>query len=102
MDIIVPNFCRYNSQNSMITLRNVSKAFSDQVLLDEASLQINAEDRFALVGPNGAGKSTLFKLILGREEPDSGSVTLRTGVTFGYLPQETAEFHGGKVLDEVV
>jgi len=86
----------------MITLRNVSKAFSDQVLLDEASLQINAQDRFALVGPNGAGKSTLFKLILGREEPDGGSVTLRTGVTFGYLPQETAEFHGGKVLDEVV
>jgi ATP-binding cassette subfamily F protein 3 len=86
----------------MITLRNISKAFSDQVLLDDASLQINEKDRFALVGPNGAGKSTLFKLILGREEPDGGSVTLRTGVTFGYLPQETAEFHGGRVLDEVI
>ena len=102
MDHILSNFCRYNSQNSMITLRNISKAFSDQVLLEDASLQINEKDRFALVGPNGAGKSTLFKLILGREEPDGGTITLRTGVAFGYLPQETAEFHGGKVLDEVV
>ena len=99
---IVPNFCRYNSQNSMITLRNISKAFSDQVLLENVSLQINSQDRFALVGPNGAGKSTLFKLILGREEPDEGTVALRSGVTFGYLPQETAEFAGGRVLDEVV
>lgn len=86
----------------MITLRNISKAFSDQVLLENVSLQINGQDRFALVGPNGAGKSTLFKLILRREEPDEGTVALRSGVTFGYLPQETAEFTGGRVLDEVV
>lgn len=86
----------------MITLRGVSKAFGDQTLLDGVSLQINATDRFALVGPNGAGKSTLFKLILGREEPDSGSVTLRQGMTVGYLPQETADFSGGSVLQETL
>lgn len=86
----------------MITLRNVSKAFGDQVLLDKVSLQINAEDRFALVGPNGAGKSTLFKLIMGVEPPDEGEISLRTGMTFGYLPQETAVFQGKPVLEEML
>lgn len=86
----------------MITLRNVHKSFGNQVLLEGASLQINGGDRFALVGPNGAGKSTLFKLILGKEEPDSGEISLRTGVTFGYLPQETADFSGGTVLEEAL
>ena len=58
----------------MITLRNVSKSFGPQVLLEGVSLQINAGDRFALVGPNGAGKSTLFKLIPAIERASSGSV----------------------------
>src|SRR5471032_1927203 len=86
----------------MITLRNVSKAFGNKILFESVSLQINQEDRFALVGPNGAGKSTLFKLIMGVEPPDDGEISLRTGMTFGYLPQETSEFAGKPVLDEVL
>ncbi len=86
----------------MITLRNIHKSFGNQVLLDGASLQINSQDRFALVGPNGAGKSTLFKIILGQEEPDSGEVSLRSGVTFGYLAQETTTFSKTSVLDETL
>ncbi len=88
--------------SSMITLKNISKAFGDQTLFESASLQINERDRFALVGPNGAGKSTLFKLIMGRLETDEGSIQHRTGVSFGYLPQETAEFSHHRVLDELV
>ena len=86
----------------MITLRKVSKSFGNQALLDEVSLQINDGERFALVGPNGAGKSTLFKLIMGAEEPDDGEISLRSGITFGYLPQETATFSRHHVLEEVV
>jgi len=86
----------------MITLRNVHKSFGNQILLDGASLQINEQDRFALVGPNGAGKSTLFKLIMGQEEADSGEVSLRSGITFGYLPQETATFSKHHVIEEVL
>src|ERR1019366_6595899 len=86
----------------MITLKNVSKSFGNQVLFEGISLQINQADRFALVGPNGAGKSTLFKLIMGQEEPDEGDISLRTGITFGYLPQETATFSQHHVLEEVV
>lgn len=86
----------------MITLRNVSKSYGAQTLFEDASLQINHGDRFALVGPNGAGKSTLFRLIMGKEEPDAGEVSLRSGVRFGYLPQETAALSGQPVLDEIM
>lgn len=86
----------------MITLRNIHKAFGDQVLFEDVSLQINSDDRFALVGPNGAGKSTLFKLIMGEEAPDDGDVSLRSGVRFGYLPQETTTLQGKAVLDETL
>src|SRR5882672_5327225 len=86
----------------MITLRSVAKSFGNQVLFEGISLQINQADRFALIGPNGAGKSTLFKLIMGKEEPDEGNIALRTGLTFGYLPQETTTFSRHRVLEEVM
>src|SRR6478735_8379812 len=86
----------------MITLRNVQKSFGNQTLFEGVSLQINGEDRFALVGPNGAGKSTLFKMIMGQEAPDEGEVVLRSGVTFGYLPQETPSLSGKPLLDEIL
>ncbi len=86
----------------MITLKNVSKSFGNQTLFESVSLQINERDRFALIGPNGAGKSTLFKLIMGQEDPDEGNISLRTGITFGYLPQETTTFSRHHVLEEVV
>ena len=86
----------------MITLKNISKSFGNQSLLESVSLQINERDRFALIGPNGAGKSTLFKLIMGQQEPDEGTISLRTGMTFGYLPQETTTFERHHVLEEVV
>src|SRR5947209_2261653 len=86
----------------MITLRQVSKSFGNQTLYEQVSLQINAKDRYALVGPNGAGKSTLFKLIMGEEEPDEGEVSLREGVSFGYLPQETPSLSDKPVLEETL
>ncbi len=53
----------------------------------------------AIVGPNGAGKSTLIKIILGREEPDAGTVTLMRGTRVGYLPQESEPAGDETVLD---
>ncbi|MCG3204811.1 MAG: putative ABC transporter ATP-binding protein YheS [Elusimicrobia bacterium] len=86
----------------MITLRNISKSFGAQTLIENASLQINTRDRFALVGPNGAGKSTLFKIIMGTEPLDGGEVSLRSGVRFAYLPQETPHLLGKLVLEETL
>ena len=86
----------------MITLRNVYKSFSSQVLFEEASLQINEGERFALVGPNGAGKSTLFKMMLRTEEADDGEIQFKKGVVVGYLPQENAPTSERSVIEETL
>ncbi|HWB03962.1 MAG TPA: ABC-F family ATP-binding cassette domain-containing protein [Verrucomicrobiales bacterium] len=74
----------------MLQLSNISKAFAGRVLFENVSLQINRGDRVGLVGPNGAGKSTLFSIVLNEQSPDSGRVLMERGMTFGYLPQESA------------
>src|SRR5262245_27322195 len=74
----------------MLQLSNISKAFARRVLFENVSLQINRGDRVGLVGPNGAGKSTLFSIVLNEQSPDSGRVLMERGMTFGYLPQESA------------
>jgi ATP-binding cassette, subfamily F, member 3 len=86
----------------MITLRNVSKSFSSQVLFEDASLQVNEGDRFALVGPNGAGKSTLFKMMLRAEEADDGEIQFKKGVVVGYLPQENPPVSDRTVIEETL
>jgi len=86
----------------MITLRNVHKSFSSQVLFEDASLQVNEGDRFALVGPNGAGKSTLFKMMLRAEEADEGEIQFKKGVVVGYLPQENPPTSDKTVIEEVL
>ena len=83
----------------MITLHGVRKSFGQQLLFEDASLQINEGDRYVLVGPNGAGKSTLFKILLGEEEADAGQFTIRRGAVVGYLPQENAPVTEDTVLD---
>jgi ATP-binding cassette subfamily F protein 3 len=83
----------------VITLRSVSKSFGQQTILENASLQINAGDRFVLVGPNGAGKSTLFKMLLGEEQADKGELQLKRGAVVGYLPQENPPVSEETVLE---
>jgi len=83
----------------MLTVSAATKSFAGRTLFENASLQINPSDRLGLIGPNGAGKSTLFSLILGREEPDSGTISLARGTRLGFLPQETAAATGGTVLE---
>lgn len=84
----------------MITIHNVSKSFYNQALFEDASLQVNAGDRYAVVGPNGAGKSTLFRMLLGEVEPDSGEIQLRRGAVVGYLPQENPPVSERSILEE--
>ncbi|MEI7528843.1 MAG: ABC-F family ATP-binding cassette domain-containing protein [Elusimicrobiota bacterium] len=86
----------------MITIRNIHKSFSSQTIFEDASLQINEGDRFALVGPNGAGKSTLFKMMLRAEEADDGEIQFRKGAVVGYLPQENAPTSDKTVVEEVL
>ncbi|MGV3773195.1 MAG: ABC-F family ATP-binding cassette domain-containing protein [Verrucomicrobiales bacterium] len=83
----------------MLTIADISKSFGERDLLRNASLQVNRGERIGLVGPNGAGKSTLINMILGREEPDSGEITIDRRCTVGYLPQETAQVTDENVLE---
>lgn len=86
----------------MLTVAGISKSFGGRELFDEVSLTLQSGERVAIVGPNGAGKSTLLKIILGREEPDAGEVTVIRGTTVGYLPQESEPAGNETVLDIAV
>src|SRR5471032_672338 len=62
--------------NDVIEFKNVSKAFGDRLLIDNLNFTIPAGAIVGIIGPNGAGKSTLFKMITGKEQPDSGEVAI--------------------------
>ncbi len=83
----------------MITIRKVSKSFGGQPLFSDASLQINAGDRVALVGVNGSGKTTLFNMILRKETPDSGEIIRDEWSITGYLPQQSEPSGDETVMD---
>jgi ATP-binding cassette subfamily F protein uup len=79
----------------------LSKTFGSRTLFENISLGISEGERLGLIGPNGSGKSTLLKILSGRLEPDSGSVSLRRATRIGYLPQET-DFPAGQTVMEVI
>lgn len=73
----------------MLTIKKLTKAVATKTLFEDASLTVNYGERIALVGPNGAGKSTLFRLILGDDSADSGTIDRDEWTTTGFLPQES-------------
>ncbi|WP_280236953.1 TlrC/CarA/OleB/SrmB family ABC-F type ribosomal protection protein [Nocardia cyriacigeorgica] len=70
-----------------ITLTDITKRYSDRIVLDRASLTIRPGETVGIVGDNGSGKSTLLRLIAEREAPDNGEVTVHIPGGIGYLPQ---------------
>ncbi|MDO5118488.1 MAG: ABC-F family ATP-binding cassette domain-containing protein [Coriobacteriales bacterium] len=87
----------------MIALADkITKSFGGQVLYTQATLQLNAGERWGLVGPNGAGKTTLLRIIMGEEQADEGTVFFARDITIGYLEQETHLAGEKSALDEVV
>ncbi|HVN61122.1 MAG TPA: ABC-F family ATP-binding cassette domain-containing protein [Gaiellaceae bacterium] len=72
----------------VLAARNISKSFGDTVVLDGVSLTVSPLDRIGVLGPNGIGKSTLLRVLAGREEPDSGTVSREPGtMVVTYLAQ---------------
>ncbi|AVS73931.1 energy-dependent translational throttle protein EttA [Paracidovorax cattleyae] len=84
-EIFIPVADRLGTQ--VIEFKNVTKSFGDRVLIDNLSMNIPAGAIVGIIGPNGAGKSTLFKLIAGREQPDSGEVVIGATVKMAYVDQ---------------
>ena len=73
---------------NLISIENISKAYSEKQLLNNINLGINDGDKIGLIGINGTGKTTLLKIIAGIEEPDDGRVIKGVNVNIEYLPQD--------------
>ena len=84
----------------MITLSGVSKKIGARTLFDSVSVTFSSGGRYGLTGPNGAGKSTLLKIVMGLEEPTSGTIALPNKV--GYLKQNIEDFKDQRLVDVVI
>jgi energy-dependent translational throttle protein EttA len=71
----------------VLEVKGLSKAFGEQLLIDDLSFSLPRGGIVGVIGPNGAGKTTLFKMITGREDPDAGSVTVGQTVDLAYVDQ---------------
>lgn len=71
----------------MLQIRELAKSYGTQTLFEDASLQMESGERLGLVGRNGHGKTTLFRILLGEEHPDSGTITFPKNYRVGHLEQ---------------
>jgi len=83
--IIIPNGPRLGSK--VLVAENLRKAFGNNLLIDDLSFSLPPGGIVGVIGPNGAGKSTLFKMMIGQEQPDSGSITFGDTVKLSYVDQ---------------
>jgi sulfate-transporting ATPase len=88
--------------NEVFEFNNVSKSFGDRMLIDNLSFRVPAGAIVGIIGPNGAGKSTLFKLISGREQPDSGEVKIGQTVKMAFVDQNRDDLDNNKTVWEDV
>jgi energy-dependent translational throttle protein EttA len=88
--------------NEVIEFENVSKSFGDRLLIDNLSFKVPAGAIVGIIGPNGAGKSTLFKMIAGREQPDSGTLKIGKTVKLSFVDQSRDDLANDKTVWEDV
>ena len=86
--------------NEVIEFKGVSKSFGDRLLIDNLSFKIPAGAIVGIIGPNGAGKSTLFKLIGGKEKPDSGEVMIGKTARMAFVDQHRDDLANEKTVWE--
>ncbi len=99
-EIFIPVGERLGHQ--VIEFNNVTKAFGDRLLIDNLSFSLPPGAIAGVIGPNGAGKSTQFKMIVGKEQPDSGEVKIGQTVKLAYVDQSRDALSDAKtVFDEI-
>ena len=88
--------------DSVIDFKGVSKAYGDRLLMDDLSFSVPPGAIVGIIGPNGAGKSTLFRMIAGREQPDSGEVVIGKSVKLAVVDQSRDDLEGDKTVFDFV
>jgi len=88
--------------NIVVDVENLSKGFGERLLIDNLTFSLPRNGIVGVIGPNGAGKTTLFKMILGLEQPDSGSIKVGETVKISYVDQSRSGIDPKKSLWEVV
>ena len=99
-EIYIPNGQRLGEK--VLEFNNVSKGFGDRLLIDDLSFAVPQGAIIGVIGGNGAGKSTLFRMIMGTEQPDSGSIEKGDTVDIAWVDQSRDALDGDKTVFELL
>jgi energy-dependent translational throttle protein EttA len=88
--------------DQVIDVENISKAFGDKLLFENLSFRLPPGGIVGIIGPNGAGKTTLFRMLVGAEKPDSGTIKVGATVDIGYVDQSRDALDPGKSVFEEI
>lgn len=100
LEIFIPNGPRLG--NRVIDIDNLSKAYGNRLLFEGLSFSLPPAGIVGIIGPNGAGKTTLFRIIMGIEKPDSGSVTVGETVKLAYVDQQHRKIDPDKTVYQTI
>ena len=100
LEIFIPNGPRLGDR--VIDFKGVSKAYGDKLLFENLSFELPPAGIVGVIGPNGAGKTTLFRLIMGLEKPDSGSISIGSTVKISYVDQQHKSIDPDKTVFETI
>lgn len=88
--------------DKVIELENITKSYDGRVLIDNLNLSIPKNAIVGIIGANGVGKSTLFRMIMGEEQPDSGTITIGQTVQLSYVDQSHKDLLPDKTVYEII
>ena len=100
LEIYIPNGPHLG--NKVIKFTDVSKAYGDKVLFEHLSFELPPAGIVGVIGPNGAGKTTLFRLIMGFEKPDSGTIEIGDTVKISYVDQQHRSIDPEKTVYQTI
>ena len=100
LEIFIPNGPRLG--NKVIESKNLSKGFGEKLLFENLDFSLPPNGIVGIIGPNGAGKTTLFRMIMGMEQPDSGSFEVGDTVVIGYADQAHTDIDPEKTVFQVI
>jgi len=100
LEIFIPNGQRLGDK--VVEFNKVTKGFGDRLLIDNLSFALPPAGIVGIIGPNGAGKTTLFRMVMGQEKPDSGTITIGDTVQFAYVDQSHKDLLAEKTVYEVI